>query len=409
MATHHLTDKLARGLPAPANGNRLYYDAEVKGLALRVTAAGHRSWVLNRRIRGRERRLTIGDLANWPTRLAREQARAWNRQIDLGDDPAAERETDRKAPTVADLTARYLEEAKGRKRSWSDDESMGRLEVIPKLGRIKVAHLTRGDVVDLFQGITKRAPIRANRVLSLIHTMLGKAEVWGWREGANPAAHIERNPETKRDRYVSVEELGRLLPAIAAHHNQQSANAIRLSLLTGCRRGEALGARWGEFDLTARTWHKPPSRTKQRKAHLVPLNGPATALLVAMKEAADRENELRVRDGLPPIDYVFPGRNGAGPQQDVDKAWRSICEAAGITDLRFHDLRHAFASFLVSSGHNLPLIGQLLGHSNPQTTSRYAHLLLDPQRAATEAVGSIITGAGRPSAEVMPIAGGRRA
>jgi integrase len=408
----HLTDRVVRELPAPASGNRITYDTEVAGFGVRVTAAGARSLILNFRVHGRERRITIGSFPDWPVKQAREQAKSLKRRIDVGEDPMAERHAERIAPTVAELCSRYLEDAARRKRPRSiiEDKSLINGEIIPALGKIKVAELHRPDVEKLFLDISKRAPIRANRMHSLIRAMFNKAIAWGLRAPeTNPAFGIERNPENKRDRYLNAEELGRLLTVLTTIRNQQSANIIRLALLTGCRRGELLQAVWSQFDLTAGTWCKPASGTKQKKLHLVPLNTPALQLLTEMKVAADAENERRKRDGLVPVEHVFPACYGAaGGQGDLKRTWAAVCKAAGLSDLRFHDLRHAFASFLVSSGHNLPLIGQLLGHSTIATTARYAHLLLDPQREATERVGSIFTAAGKPAAEVVPMPGGRR-
>ncbi len=280
--------------------------------------------------------------------------------------------------------------------------------ILPTLGKHRVADLDRDDVKKLFAKVTARAPIRANRVLSLLRRMLNLATTeFKMREGPNPAVAIERNAEAKRDRHLQAEELARLLAAMTAHRNQQSANVIRLALLTGARRGELLGCTWDQFDLRTGIWTKPASLVKQKKTHTIPLNGPARKLLGELKEAADAENARRARDHLPPIAHVFPGPGGTQPQGDLKRTWASICRAADLKDLRFHDLRHAFASFLASSGHNLPLIGQMLGHSNPQTTNRYAHLLLDPQREAAERVGSIITGAGQGGGEVVPMTGRR--
>jgi integrase len=410
----HLTDRVIRGLPAPVSGNRITRDNEVVGFGARVTAAGARSWVLKYRAYGRERCITIGAFPDWPAKPAREQAKSLKRRIDLGEDPMGARSAERAAPTVEEFAKRYLEDAAKRKRpsSVAGDRAMLAKEILPKLGKIKIARLHRRDVEPVFHEFSTRAPISANRMLALISTMHTRAVGWELREGPNPTASIVRNPETKRERYLTAEEVGRLLAAVARCRNQQSANIIRLALLTGARRGELLGATWSQFDLAPGLWRKPASLTKQKKLHVIPLNGPALELLSAMRVDADRENSRRVRDGLAPIEHVFPGRFGReGGQGWIKAAWVGVCKRAELTDLRFHDLRHAFASFLVSSGHNLPLIGQLLGHSSPETTSRYAHLLLDPQREATERVGSIITGANpaKPSAEVVPMAGSRRA
>ena len=406
-----LTDKLVRDFPPPASGNKIHYDGDVRGFGVRITSAGARSWVFNYRAGGVERRLTIGDTKAWTVRAARGKANELRRLVDDGLDPMAVRHAQRAAPTVADLAKQYLDyvEVRKRPRSLADDRAMIDGIILPALGKTRVAALVRPDVVKLFADVSKRAPVRANRVLSLLRRMLNLATTeFGIREGPNPATAIERNPEARRTRYLEPDELGRLLAAIGAHRNQRSANIVRLALLTGARRGELFGARWSQFNLASGTWTRPASLTKQKKLHTIPLNGPTRALLVTMKEAADRENERRSKDGLPPLEHLFPGYGSNDAQGDLKRTWQAICKDAGLADFRFHDLRHSFASFLVSSGHNLPLIGQMLGHANPATTNRYAHLLLDPQREAAERVGAIVTGAGRPSAEVMSMVGGKR-
>lgn len=433
-----LTNSLLRDLAPPAKGNCVIYDGEVRGFGVRITAGGGRAFVLNYRAHGIERRLTIGSFPDWNTKQAREEAKVLKRRIDRGEDPMADRHADRTAPTMAVLTARYLEYAGTRKRprSLQEDKSLLDGVILPALRNHRVADLRRADVVALYHQVSKRTPIRANRMLSLLRRMLNLAATeFEMREGPNPAAAIERNPENKRDRYLKAEEVAPLMTALAAHRNQQSANIIRLALLTGARRGELLTATWDQIDVSDGIWTKPASMTKQKKLHAIPLNGPARALLADMKKEADKENARRAEHGLTPIAHLFPGYGTNDAQGDLKRSWQTICQAAGLGEwiekrddagrvvkdeddksdliwrgnLRFHDLRHAFASFLASSGHNLPLIGQLLGHSNPQTTARYAHLLLDPQREATERVGQIITGAGKPGAEILPMPAGRRA
>jgi integrase len=179
---------------------------------------------------------------------------------------------------------------------------------------------------------------------------------------------------------------------MAAHPARQSANAVRLLLLTGARRNEMLSARWSQFDLTAGVWVKPAASTKQGKQHRVPLSRPAILLLSEMKTAADHENALRLRDGAgSPEVNLFPGANGK-PQTDLKRFWASVCSKAGLIGVRVHDLRHTHASILASLGLSLPIIGSLLGHTQASTTQRYAHLMDDPLRAATERLGQIVTG-----------------
>ena len=182
------------------------------------------------------------------------------------------------------------------------------------------------------------------------------------------------------------------MKALAEHEDQQAADIVRLLLLTGARRGEVLSARWADLDLGEGKWSKPASSTKQKEAHEVPLSAPARQLLSEI-----RERQAGKRHALGK--YVFPGTGGSGHIVEIKKAWRALCRAAGITGLRIHDLRHSYASQLVSGGASLPLIGALLGHASPSTTARYAHLHHDPMREAAERVGAVITAAGQPAKE----------
>jgi integrase len=224
---------------------------------------------------------------------------------------------------------------------------------------------------------------------------LSLAILWGWRTD-NPAKGIERNQETPRQRYLTGAELARLTAALDELKDQGAANAVRLLLLTGARRGELLAARWTDINLDAGVWIKPGATTKQRTTHRVPLSEAACQLLAGMKAQAGAGAE-----------WLFPPPRGCTPHRiDLDDAWKVLREAAGIADVRQHDLRHTYASILASSGLSLPIIGQLLGHTKAQTTLRYAHLLDDPLRAATERAAAVITG--KPAAAVVPIKGGRR-
>ena len=196
---------------------------------------------------------------------------------------------------------------------------------------------------------------------------------------------------------MSADELKRLGDALAKHKDRQAADIVRLLLLTGARSGEVRAAKWVEFDLEAGIWTKPASTTKQAKLHRIPLNPPAQELLGKLRKAA--------ADGA---EYVFPGRRSAY-RTDLADAWTAVCKAADIKDARIHDLRHTYASVLASSGHSLPIIGKLLGHSQAATTQRYAHLQDDPLRKATETAGAIVTAGTKPGAKIVRFSkGGRR-
>jgi integrase len=217
---------------------------------------------------------------------------------------------------------------------------------------------------------------------------------------------IERAPEQKRQRYLSPAEIIRLSAALADHPERGSANAVRLLLLTGARRGEVLSATWDQIDLAGGVWTKPAATTKQKRDHRIPLSAPALQLLVEMKAGADTENERRTRCELTPVPFLFPGKDGR-PQGDFKHFWAAVCRTAEIEGVRVHDLRHTHASILASLGLSLPIIGALLGHTQAATTHRYAHLMDDPLRAATDRLGAVVTGAGQTGGDVVPIAAGR--
>jgi integrase len=380
-----ITDGTIKALALPAQGNRITYDSELKGFGVRATAGGARSFVLNYRIAGRERRLTIGAYPAWSVVAARRRAEVLMRQIDTGIDPLGEREAERAAATVNMLCDRYLaEHAEPKKRTADADRKMIDRHIRPRLGPRKVREIAFADIDRLHREIGKTAPYVANRVVALASKMFNLAIRWDMRAD-NPAKGIERNPEERRYRYLSGEELRRLTEALAAHASQPAANVVRLLLLTGARRGEVLGATWDQFDLEAGIWTKPSAHTKQKREHRVPVSAPARQLLAEIKNAANQGAKRG------PSPFVFPARGGDGHMTEIKKSWTAICKAAKLDGVRAHDLRHTYASVLASAGLSLPVIGALLGHTQPGTTARYAHLFDDPLRAATERVGELVT------------------
>jgi integrase len=382
-----LTDIIVKRLPAPERGNKVTYDDVVRGFGCRTTAAGARAFVLNyrRKADGRERRITIGSFPDWSTAAAREEAKRLKRKIDGGADPIGENEASRAAATIADLCARFERDYIPRKRSSTQRVYRQQIatDILPALGRMKVAAVSHADIDAFHHRVSTRAPTHANRTLAVLSRMFSLAVRWGWRVD-NPCRGIERNQEDKRHRYLSGAELARLSTALAKLPDQGAANAVRLLLLTGARRGELLAAKWCDIDLDAGVWTKPGATTKQRTEHRVPLSAAACQLLAEMREQTGDD-----------ATYLFPARGG-GHRAHINDAWIRLRKAAGLGGARLHDLRHSYASVLVSAGLSLPVIGALLGHSTPVTTHRYSHLFDDPLRAATERASAIITGKSPP-------------
>jgi integrase len=378
-----LTDRMVAKLAKPAAGNVIHFDSEVGGFAIRITAAGARAFVLCYRNRaGRQRRLTIGAFGEWTVGAARAEAKELKRRIDQGDDPLGKRVADRDAPTVADLCHRFIDEHLPKRRASTCRNYITIINnmILPKLGSFKVTEVRYTDIDGLHRKITKDGvPYQANRAVALLSKLFSLAIQWQWRTD-NPARGIERNDEAKRERFLSLDELRRLSETLTKYPDQQSADIIRLLLLTGARSGEVKAMRWQDLNVEPGFWVKPSAHTKQKRIHRVPLSAPARELLAAIRAEAV--------DGA---EYVFPGRFGAGHIVDFNKAWRQIRKAARIKDCRVHDFRHTYASILASSGHSLPVIGRLLGHTQAATTHRYAHLTDDPLRLATEKAGEVIT------------------
>ena len=379
-----LTDNLLRRLPTPKHGNKIAYDDAVKGFGCRVTSAGSRAFVLNyyRKVDGRERRLTIGSFPDWNTTAAREEAKRLKREIDGGGDSVGAQEESRAAPTIADLAARFEQDYVPRKRPSTQRVYRQQIatDILPALGRAKVAAVSHADVDAFHHKLSARAPTHANRTLAVLSKMFSLAVRWGWRTD-NPCKGAERNQENKRHRYLTGPELARLTTALAELPDQSAANAVRLLLLTGARQGELLAAKWGDVHLDGQpVWSKPASTTKQAALHRVPLSTAAAKLLTEMQAQADENTE-----------WIFPARGG-GHRPHINEAWIRLRRAARISDVHLHDLRHTYASTLASAGLSLPVIGALLGHSTPTTTHRYAHLFDDPLRSATERASAILTG-----------------
>jgi integrase len=406
MAVKKLSSEVIHGelQDKPATGNRVVWDSIITGLGVRITAKGHVSFVFRYVVDGRERRFTLGDYGAAP-KLTVSAAREMVRKREFtkegkklsSADPLGDVESDRASKTMNDLCDRYISDhAEPRKRasSLANDKAVIMRLIRPRFGTRRVGAISYADIDDLHRSL-KDTPYQANRVLALLFKMFSLALTrWHYRtDGTNPCKGIERYPEEKRERYLTPDELQRLLRALAEHSNKQSANAIRLLLMTGARRGEALSATWGQFDLDRGVWTKPSAHTKQKRRHIVPLSTPAKALLESMKPGQ-------------PSEPLFPSpRDAESSQGDLKRFWRTVCKTAGIKAVRVHDLRHSFASYLASSGASLPLIGDLLGHTNPGTTARYAHLLDDPKRKAADTVGAIISAAetGEQGAEIVPL------
>jgi integrase len=411
-----LTAELIQKTAAPAKGSTLIWDTGhrdgVRGFAFRVFAptklhpGGARSFLISYRVAGVEKRYTIGAFPTWSVTAARAEARELRQRIDRGEDPVEAKREAREAPRVRDLIDRYVRDhlpkkARGARGERHKDERRMLAEIGQLLGEHRrVIDIHFGDIQHLHESITKSGrSTRANRVLAVCSMMFsmalkplpGEAKPWRDQAQGNPCKGVRRNPEHGRERFLSSAELVALSDALAAYNGDNAADCVRLVMLTGCRPGEAMQAKWSEFDAEPRYWCKPSHHTKQRRTHKTPLNPAALQLI-------ERLRKRRAKG-----EFVFPSTVPSQPLRDISHCWEWCRERAGIADARLYDLRHTFASVGAGGGLSLPIIGRLLGHTQARTTSRYAHLADDPLREATEKIGAVIANAGNGGAEVVRI------
>jgi integrase len=378
MATDlNLTDSKIAALKVPTRDYLLYRDRQVAGLAVRVTCAGGRSFTFDyRTAAGRKRRMTLGAWSGeFGIVAARAKATALAVQIEAGGDPMQSADDAviayKGRPTVAMLAAKWMRqhvEPDNRPRTVREYRSILDRYVLPKLGTKAVADVTTGDLIDLINEIRREHAVTSNRVRAVLSAMLNHGIVLGWIATSPINKAVRRAPEAAHERYLTPEEFTRLNIALDHCQSRQAADAIRLLAWCGSRKGETLSAKWSEFDLVQGVWTKPSHHTKQKRTHTTALHPEALALLLDMKS----------RPNAHPT-YLFPGADG-GPLKDIKKTWRGLMTRTGIKEFRIHDLRHTFASRLIGRGATLPEIGKLLGHTQSNTTARYAHLSLEAQR-----------------------------
>ncbi|MCC7166685.1 MAG: tyrosine-type recombinase/integrase [Rhodospirillales bacterium] len=364
----------------PQETDYFLWDEEIPGFGLRVFATGKKSYLIQYRKDGRTRRVSFGRYATLTPEEARRKARELLVSIAGGENPAEDIKRQRFAPTVNGLCERFLtEHVANRCKPVTGQEYRRAIKqfIEPAFGTHKVAAITRADISRLHHHL-RNIPYQANRALAILSKMFNLAELWGLRpDGSNPCRHVKKYKETTRERFLSPEEVVRLGQALdqAEHERTETPSAIaaiRLLLLTGCRLGDILTLKWSY--IKGNQIFLPDSKTGAKRVYLGP---PALEVLAGIERAPDN-------------DYVIAGKVAGQHLSDLHHPWHRIRKTAGLEDVRIHDLRHSFASGAVALGESLPMIGKLLGHTQVQTTARYAHLADDPAQAAAARVSGSI-------------------
>lgn len=361
-----------------ATKDYIAFDTDLPGFGVRVMPSGKRFFLVQYRRHGRTRRVMIGQFGIVTAELARREATIKLGSVRGADgDPAAMRDADRQSTTMKELGERFLNQyvpVRCKPSTQTEYRRSVELFLDPFFAKQRVRSVTTADVAEL-HGSLSHIPYQANRTLGVLSKMMNLAETWGMRDKhSNPCEDVERYPERKRERFLSPKELQSLGQALTDAEVSQAETkyavaAFRLLLLTGCRLSEIQTLEWSGVYLEQKELRLQDSKTGAKTVHLG--DAPVT-LLEALARVA----------GNP---YVIAGRKGKAHLTDLQHPWRRIRKAAGLDDVRIHDLRHTFASGGLLVGEGLAMIGKLLGHTQVQTTARYAHLASDPvKQAATK-------------------------
>jgi len=407
----------------------------VSGFGVRTTVSGQVAFIFNYHAgpkgKRKEHRIKFGEHSDYTASEAREKARGFAEDLKKGINPLRGLRALENEPTFAELAKAWLEYAKTvtRKRETSlyDDHrmlglnqdgepivdknpAMQKKRILPVLGEFQLREITKINIAR-FHNSLRETPYRANRVLVLIKTIFnyGMTDDSPFKEwiAANPAEGIKTFPEDKKERCLNEEEIERFQRALDEFSNQNAANCLRLLLLTGSRVGETLKARWEDFDLESGKWTKPSHHTKQKKTEKLSLGEAALDLLRSMKP----------KNATGPL---FPAmkmrKDGERYRDSLKRPWIAACRAAGLgvevpikdedgkprlgrngdplmrfkPNVRVHDLRHTYASWLVSNGVGLEVIGKSLGHVQASTTARYSHVQDEAVRAGANHLAEII-------------------
>ncbi|MCP5313165.1 MAG: tyrosine-type recombinase/integrase [Chromatiaceae bacterium] len=381
-------------LTCPADKRRIEYcdgnhKLAVPGLYLEARQSGQTFYLRYKNANGKSSHAKIGRITDIDLATARDKAKELRARIALGADPSVEKKAANAALTFADFFSdHYLPFAKQRKRTWKRDQELFNRHLKPQFGHRKLNQITRAQIQTFHTGLRNQglAGATCDHQVKLLRRCLNLAVEWGLLQ-SNPATGFKLfNDDNRIEHYLDDDQLQRLLRVLRTDTNRVVCNVALWLLSTGARLNEALQARWDMVDRDNRVWRIPSATSKSKKPRSVPLNDAALAVL----DALDTKDKF---------DHLFINRKTKKPYTTIHKVWERIRHEARLPDLRIHDLRHSYASFLVNAGRSLYEVQQILGHSQPQVTQRYSHLSTRTLRDAADTASVAITRASKTATD----------
>ena len=370
-----LTQDLVDALE-PEGSVREFRDTQLLGFGVRLFPSGRKSWFVHAQSAKRRKWKTLGDAGTMPLAKARTLARAHlaalrNRDPSHPPDASAETPFEYVAETAFRRHARLWKPG-----TIKVNRNYLKKQILPHFGGRPVGAITEDDVRQWFAAL-RQTPAAADRSMPVLSVIMREAETLGCRpEGSNPCRNVKRYRRRGRDRFLSREEIRRLGSALARRDGQPLAAAVRLLILTGCRKGEIMTLKWRDI----------------RDGRIFLRDSKTGPRIVWLSSAAQE-----VLDGLPRRRvWVFPGRKRSISAQRLDSFWQDLRDEAGLRDVRLHDLRHTYATLALQAGETVPTIGRLLGHNDPNTTLKYVHLADETVREAVDAVAQVLRGELQP-------------
>ena len=366
----------------------VFRDRTLTGFCVRVYPSGGKVYIVQIRGPKGAKRVTVGRHGVISAGEARDRAALVIARIKAGEDPVPEALP--AGPTVAEAAALYLEKhvaVRCKPKTAKTLQGVVERRIVPELGRLALAAVEPERVVELHYRM-RETPAMANLVVETLSHIYNLAEEWGLAPAdGSPCRRVTKYPSRRRERFLTAEEFDRLGGALSeleaeGRVSAYTVAALRLLMLTGCRRNEILTLKWEDVDLEAGEIRLRDSKVGPRR---VPLSPPAASLLRGLARI----------DGNP---WVVPGRKPGAHLRELTWCWRLVRARAGLKDVRIHDLRHSFASRALALGESLPMIARLLGHRRVETTARYAHLERASVRASAAKIAASIGGdiLGRP-------------